>query len=171
LYEFIVANPPGRALDLGCGTGTNVVTLAEHGWQVVGVDFIPKAVRTARQKARQAGIDAVFYVGDVTKLDHIDGPFDLILDIGCYHSLGTAGMRAYRDQVRRLLDPGGAYLIYLFFKEQSLDSKLGGSKATESDLMPFSDFMDLIQRVDGSERGLRRSAWITYRNRNPKHDC
>ena len=45
--EFIAAAPPGKALDLGCGTGTNAITLAQHGWQATGVDFAPKAIRTA----------------------------------------------------------------------------------------------------------------------------
>src|SRR5438132_11612963 len=31
---------PGRALDLGCGTGTNCIYLAEHGWDATGVDFV-----------------------------------------------------------------------------------------------------------------------------------
>ena len=164
LYEFMQAIPPGRALDLGCGTGTNVITLAKHGWQATGIDFIPKAIKTARKKAQKAGVDVNFMVGDVTRLDQIEGPFDLILDIGCYHSLGPAGMRAYREQVRRLLAPGGCYMIYLFFKTEDQSSPLKGSNATEADLHPFLDFMELELRQDGEERGLLRSAWLIYRN-------
>lgn len=41
--EFIAGTPPGKALGFGCGTGTNAITLARHGWQVTGVDFAPKA--------------------------------------------------------------------------------------------------------------------------------
>jgi len=163
LYEYIAANPSGRALDLGCGTGTNVIKLAEDGWQVTGVDFVPKAIRTARKKAKQAGVDVELMVGDVTKLDNVDGPFDSILDIGCYHVLDPHRMRSYRDQVRRLLAEGGTYMIYLFFKMEDTDAKSKGSNATEADLVPFLDFMDLVKRENGTDRGDLRSAWITYR--------
>jgi len=142
-----------------------VITLAEKGWQVTGVDFVPKAIRTARKKAKQANVNVDFFVGDVTRLGHIEGPFDLILDIGCYHSLDPSGMQAYRDQVRRLLAPGGTYMIYLFFKPDVKDSMLNGSNATEADLRPFLDFMDFVQRKDGTERGIFRSAWITYQKK------
>jgi cyclopropane fatty-acyl-phospholipid synthase-like methyltransferase len=170
LYEFMQSNPPGRALDLGCGTGTNVIALAKHGWQATGVDFIPKAIKAARKKAHKAGVDVNLEVGDVTRLDAIEGPFDLILDIGCYHSLDSEGMKAYRQQVRRLLAPGGSYLIYLFFKTEDQSSAVKGSNATEADLKSFLDFLELEQRQDGEERGLRRSAWLTYRNQVSKHD-
>ena len=164
LYEFIQANPPGCALDLGCGTGTNVITLAEYGWQAIGVDFIPKAIHAARKKAKRAGVDVNFVVGDVTRLDQIQGQFDLILDIGCYHSIDPTGMSAYREQVRRLLAPGGSYLIYLFFNNEDQSSVRSGSNATEASLEPFLDFLELVKRENGTERGKLRSAWITYRN-------
>ena len=50
VMEFIARTPPGKALDLGCGTGTNAIALARHGWRVTGVDFIPKAILAARGK-------------------------------------------------------------------------------------------------------------------------
>ena len=83
--ELIKNNPPGRALDLGCGTGTNVITLAKHGWKATGIDFVPRAIKKAKTKAREENLQIDFRVGDVTHLDDFTEPFDLILDIGCYH--------------------------------------------------------------------------------------
>src|SRR6266480_276486 len=57
--------PPGRALDLGCGTGTTAVYMASHGWQMTGVDFVPKAIRVARAKASVAGLPVVFLRRDL----------------------------------------------------------------------------------------------------------
>lgn len=39
--------PYGRALDLGCGAGVWSVRLAQRGWEVTGIDIVPKAVRAA----------------------------------------------------------------------------------------------------------------------------
>jgi ubiquinone/menaquinone biosynthesis C-methylase UbiE len=125
LHEFIAAHPPGRAIDLGCGTGTNVLTLAQNGWQVTGVDFISKAIKTAKRKlalskvegTKLASVDADLRVGDVTKLRGIAGPFDLALDIGCFH--GVENKPAYLTELDRLLAPGGYWLLYGFFKPAS----------------------------------------------------
>ena len=46
----------GVALDLGCGTGTNVIFMAQHGWQATGIDFVAQAIRTARRKALRLGM-------------------------------------------------------------------------------------------------------------------
>src|SRR5260370_14518015 len=59
---------PGKALDLGCGTGTNSIYLARHGWETTGVDFVPRAIAQARRKAAAAGASPRFLVGDVTRL-------------------------------------------------------------------------------------------------------
>lgn len=77
VMEFLATATPGRALDLGCGTGTNAVTLARHGWQATGVDFSPKAIREARRKAQQAGLKIDFYCADVADLGMLSGPFDI----------------------------------------------------------------------------------------------
>src|SRR5215470_19319030 len=42
---------PGRALEIGCGTGTNAIYLAQHGFEVIGVDISPLAVENARAKS------------------------------------------------------------------------------------------------------------------------
>ncbi len=110
--------PPGRAIDLGCGTGTNAIYLAQQGWEVVGVDFVRRAVRAARRKARRAALSGRvrFLAGDVTRLDSLDldGPFDLALDIGCLHSLPPASREGYAQSVGRLVRPGGVFMLYMF---------------------------------------------------------
>jgi SAM-dependent methyltransferase len=104
----------GRALDLGCGTGTSSIYLAQHGFDVVGVDFSPKAIELAGHKARQAGVKVDFRLGDVSRLDFLRGPFDLILDVGCLHGLDSAGRARYADQLARLTRPGSRFLVFGF---------------------------------------------------------
>lgn len=101
LVDLITGRQPGRALDLGCGTGSDALYLAQNGWDVVGVDFVPEAIETARKRAVDAGASSRFVVGDVTQLRQsgVEGSFDLILDTGCYHSI-AAGLRdAYAAEV------------------------------------------------------------------------
>jgi len=106
-------NPRARTiLDLGCGTGTNVITLAQRGWQVVGVDFVKRAIQSARRKADQTGVSAEFVVSDVTRLEKVDGDFDLVLDIGCFHSLDTRERESYLQNLERLTKPGSTFLVY-----------------------------------------------------------
>ena len=54
LMAFSESHHPGRALDLGCGTGTNLVTMAQLGWQATGVDVSGRAIFQPRHKAHTA---------------------------------------------------------------------------------------------------------------------
>lgn len=106
---------PGRALDLGCGTGTNVLYLVRHGWTAVGVDFSSLAIEAARRK--EGGISgATFVEGDVTRLRGlgVEGPFDLLLDIGCFHSVVPSRRAAYVREVAAVARPGAPMLIFAF---------------------------------------------------------
>jgi len=162
LIDFIDTHPAGRSLDLGCGTGTNVVTLAKHGWKVTGVDFTPHAIRKARQKVIQNGVQADLIVENVTRLPHVTGPYDLILDMGCYHSLSEASHRAYIDNVLRLLADDGTFLLYAFIKRQP---GMVGPGVTEQDIEYIGQKLIISSRRDGSERGLMPSAWLTIHKR------
>ncbi len=107
----------GRALDLGCGTDTNAIYLAQHGFDVTAIDFSPKAIDLAREKAQQVNVKIDFRVGDVTRLDNLHEPhepFDLILDIGCLHGLGDEGKARYAQQVAKLSRVNSTLLIYAF---------------------------------------------------------
>jgi len=73
LLEFIRTHNPGRAIDLGCGTGTNVITLVNAGWDVTGVDFAPRAIKIARRKLSLACVEANLYLHYLPKLHSIAG--------------------------------------------------------------------------------------------------
>ena len=81
--------PYGQALDLGCGSGIWSIELARRGWQVTGIDIVPKAVRRARERARQAGVEVQFVDGDVAALRAagVGSGFRLVLDFGAVHGL------------------------------------------------------------------------------------
>ncbi|MBI5296543.1 MAG: class I SAM-dependent methyltransferase [Chloroflexi bacterium] len=161
LFEFIDTHPRGRAIDLGCGTGTNVITLAKAGWSVTGVDFASRAIALARRKTRAAHIQAKLRVGDATRLDGIEGPFDLALDMGCFHNIGDRA--AYLRELDRLLAPGGFWLMYGFVQAPaSLDGPGTSFGLGEADLELIHQHLTPVHRRDGSDRGSHPSAWFLY---------
>jgi ubiquinone/menaquinone biosynthesis C-methylase UbiE len=158
LLEFIEKHAPGMAIDIGCGTGTNVITLAQAGWQVTGVDFAPHAIKIAKRKVRKAGAQAELLVRDATKLEGISGPFDLALDMGCFHGLRDK-KADYLSELERILAPGGYWLMYGFYKPDP-DSDAPG--LVQSDLELIATTMSLRWRRDGYEKEERPSAWFLY---------
>ncbi len=102
---------PCRALELGCGTGTNSVWLAQQGFEVTGVDVAPLAVERAAARARVAGVKAHFLVADVLALAELDGPFEFFFDRGCYHAVRRAAPREYAPAVARQLAAGARGLV------------------------------------------------------------
>lgn len=155
---------PGRAIDIGCGTGTNVVTLAKAGWQVTGVDFAPRAVQLARQKIARAGVRAELFVEDATNVEGIGGPFELAFDLGCFHTIPQDGRKKYLEQLDRILAPNGFWLMYGFLKS---DASHAGPGLTEADLSRVSSWLTLLSRCDGIDgKGERPSAWFLFQKRN-----
>jgi len=108
LARIIQGRSPGRALDLGCGTGTDALYLASQGWHVVGVDFVPEAIGTAGSRAAAAGSSASFVVGDVTRLRQagVASDFSLVIDIGCYHAIPAGRRDSYAAEVAAVTAPG-----------------------------------------------------------------
>jgi SAM-dependent methyltransferase len=89
LVEGDDALPTGTALDIGCGTGDSSIYLAQHGWRVTGVDFVPKALGKARAKAAAKQVAVDFVHADATRLraEGIGTDFTLIIDNGCLHGM------------------------------------------------------------------------------------
>ncbi|GGQ69554.1 SAM-dependent methyltransferase [Kitasatospora griseola] len=107
---------PGRALDLGCGPGRNAVHLAARGFEVDAVDLSPVAVAWGRERAREAGVDVRFRCGDAFALGagELSGPYDLIVDSGCFHHLPPHRRVGYLALLDRVLAPGGLFALTCF---------------------------------------------------------
>jgi SAM-dependent methyltransferase len=142
---------PGRALDIGCGTGTNCAYMLAHKWDVTGIDFVPRAVRAAKQKAPAARL----LVGDVTRLAELGvrGPFDLMLDIGCFHSISEPRRDAYVAEMARVAAPGATFLLFAFGEEGPR-----GIVAPESEIRRrFSRDFDIAAVTPGAP--IRKQTW------------
>lgn len=164
------AGPPGRALDLGCGTGTTSVYLAAQGWEVVGVDFAPNAIaqarRRARREARQSGrqLRVTFLSADVSRPDLLRGaaPFDLLIDIGCLHGLSPAQQTRYAATLARLARPGATFLLYAFLPVPSSAGRHTLGLAPEAVRALFAPAFTVLSCVIGEEVTTPRpSAWYT----------
>ena len=102
---------PCRALELGCGTGTNCVWLAEQGFEVTGIDLAPLAVERAQRRAGAAGVNVHFLVADVLHLPELDGGFGFFFDRGCYHAVRRIAPEQYAPVVALQLASGARGLI------------------------------------------------------------
>ncbi|MBB3038938.1 class I SAM-dependent methyltransferase [Hoyosella altamirensis] len=107
---------PGRALDLGCGSGRYSVMLAERGWEVTGIDQVGLAIKRAEKHASEHHVHVRFLVGDVTALDPnvVGGPYDLILDVGCFHGLKNDERAAMGRGASRVASPNASLLMMAF---------------------------------------------------------
>jgi methyl halide transferase len=105
------AIPPCRALEIGCGTGTNSVWLAQQGFDVTGVDLAPLAIERAQARAATTGVPAKFLVADVLALPDLGEPFAFFFDRGCYHAVRRSAPHEYAPAVARQLAPGARGLI------------------------------------------------------------
>ena len=101
---------PGRALVLGCGTGTNAVYLASKGFKVVGADVAPSALKFAQKQADKAKVKVQWLVADAVAVPDI-GPFDLIFDRGCYHHVQKYNAAGFAKTVSRLTGEGALFLL------------------------------------------------------------
>jgi cyclopropane fatty-acyl-phospholipid synthase-like methyltransferase len=112
IRQLDLKNLPGKTLlEIGCGTGTNTIELARRGYEITALDFVPKAVDLAREKAKKAGVNIQFQVGDVLQAD-LKGPYDILFDRGVYHHLRHADLNGFQSFLKRVTRPGTRWLSF-----------------------------------------------------------
>jgi cyclopropane fatty-acyl-phospholipid synthase-like methyltransferase len=160
---------PGRALDLGCGSGLHTVTLAERGWKATGVDMIPKALERARKRIAEHGVSAEVVRADVTDLapDVVGTGYDFFLDVGCFHGLTDAQRHAMGAAVTAIAAPEAAMLL-LAFSAGSAPRPLprGADRPGIEAAFPAWSVIDAEPATtDGMPKPLRKAAPVWYRLR------
>jgi SAM-dependent methyltransferase len=110
------APAPGRAVDIGCGSGRDAVYLAKRGWRVTAVDFVDKALATAKQWAAEEGVQVEWVRGDVAELGRLGlAPgYDLLYDFGCIQGLPDAARHGAAAGLTELAAPGATLLVLAF---------------------------------------------------------
>ncbi|NUR90332.1 MAG: class I SAM-dependent methyltransferase [Nonomuraea sp.] len=167
LVEGHAALPPGRALELGCGTGTNAIYLARHGWDVAAVDLIDHAVDQARKKTAEAGVPVRVLHGDATRLDELDvpGPFDLFFDLSCYCGIPLHRRDAYATGLTQRAAPGALLLMFGYGPEPAenpaFEIKSWAAGVTADELRSRFAGWDLIDVTPGTNSV--PTSWFTLR--------
>jgi cyclopropane fatty-acyl-phospholipid synthase-like methyltransferase len=108
--------PPGQAIDLGCGEGSNAIYLSKIGFDVTGVDFSPTAIKRARANARAEGLEVTFFEDDLTNLHQVSGKFDLLVDFGALNDLQQVDRDLYMQNVLPLTHTGSCFILMCFAK-------------------------------------------------------
>ena len=165
------ALPAGRALDIGCGTGTNSLTLAKYGWQVLGIDFAEPAIAQAIIKAEnvheeiaRVGGSVRFLCADVTCLEAPSIPFSLVFDLGCLNGIPYTLRSNYARIVAEQAAPGALFLVYTHLPNPDRKGPIGCT--TEEIYELFGRAFVLDRREMGYELGNAVSMWNWFRRKN-----
>jgi 2-polyprenyl-3-methyl-5-hydroxy-6-metoxy-1,4-benzoquinol methylase len=111
LDEFSIE--PCRVLELGCGTGTNAILLAQLGFDVTAVDCSSLAIEQARAKASQAGVEVSWICGDVCSLSQPEEPFPFVFDRGCFHCVRRdISIDDMLRTLERVTAAGSKYIVF-----------------------------------------------------------
>lgn len=104
---------PCKAIDLGCGTASNAIFLAQHGFDVTGTDYSLAAIALCQKRGAAASVSVNWIEDDLTHLQHVSGTFDFLVDWGVYDDLTTNDRRAYLRNVLPLTHGKSQFLIYV----------------------------------------------------------
>ncbi len=168
LVEGAARLEPGRALDLGCGTGTVCVYLSRQGWDATGVDFVGRAVGAARRRAAAAGSSAMFMRADATRLPELGlrQGFDLVFDQGCLHSVPESRREAYVAGATALARQGATFLLFGFTPREKTRGGVGPRGLRRGEVEErFAPAWDLVEEVAGTPTGPYDAAWYRLRRR------
>lgn len=146
---------PCRAVELGCGTGTNALYLAEQGFEVTAFDLSPTAIEMAQKRAEAANLDMTFQVADLVRFDSDLEPFDFLFDRGCYHCARKIDFDGYLKTLTQLSHPGTRYLL-LTGNANEQNENQGPPRLHEheirADLGELFDF-DLVREIHFEDAG------------------
>jgi methyl halide transferase len=162
---------PCKALEIGCGTGDNAVWLAQHGFEVVGVDAAKIAIERAKQKAADANVRCGFSVQDFLS-GHVEGAsFGFAFDRGCFHTVDSDEDRTtFAKQVHRHLGDGGLWLSVIGNADDELADE-GPPRRTAREIVkavePYFEILSLVSSHFETKLPEPPRAWVCLMRKRP----
>ncbi|MDH3510251.1 MAG: class I SAM-dependent methyltransferase [Gammaproteobacteria bacterium] len=179
LPEICRQRKTGKALDIGCGSGTDSVFLASLGWEVTALDFMEKALEYTQQRAGEAGVSVTPVVADITTWDPPE-QYDLVLDHGLLHNMDPVRYPAYRERIMHAVAEDGDFVLlhwHPLFEGQA-QGENGPTRTPREDIKAFfapefqeryfarEEFEDLPDFVG---RGMTQAYYLFRRNPAESH--
>jgi len=163
LVEFVTSGgiAPTRTLEIGAGTGTNAIWLAERGFDVLGVDVSPLAVEQARTKMEGRDLRCRFATLDFIAAPAPDGPFHFIFDRGCFHVFDEPEERArFAAGVVAALEPSGLWLS-LIGSTEGEPREVGPPRRSAREVtLAIEPALEIVELRSVQFRGHDAKAWF-----------
>lgn len=163
LVEFVGSGEvtPGPALEIGAGTGTNSIWLAERGFDVLGVDVSPLAVERAKAKMDGRALRCRFDALDFLNAPVPGGPFQFAFDRGCFHVFDEAGERErFAAQVAAALAPGGLWLSLIGSTEGPPREVGPPRRSAREVILAIEPALEIVELRSAEFGGNHGKAWL-----------
>jgi SAM-dependent methyltransferase len=163
LVEFVASSglKPRRTLEIGAGTGTNAIWMAERGFDVLGVDVSPLAVERAHAKMEGRALPCRFAALDFLAAPPPGGPFQFVFDRGCFHVFDEPGERQqFAAQVAAALAPGGLWLS-LVGSTEGLPREVGPPRRSAREItLAIEPALEIVELRSAEFREHGANAWF-----------
>ncbi|OIO52481.1 hypothetical protein COY93_02265 [Candidatus Uhrbacteria bacterium CG_4_10_14_0_8_um_filter_58_22] len=137
--DFLLSNGfAGRLVDLGCGSGRDVVVFRSRGIEVLGVDLSAEEIATARSGYP----NCQFEVGDAEQLNFDDCSIGALFMINVVHYLDKH--RAL-EEACRVLKPGGFFLIHFNTMIADQDGRVDYAQ-DESEILKLTRNFEVVRK-------------------------
>ncbi len=161
LVDYVNESNRCRALDVGCGTGTDAIFLAQNGFSVSVIDISEEAIKIAISKGQEAGVNIDFKVGDVLNMPFEDETFGFVNDNGCFHQLSKSSWEVFVKEIARVMRPKARYLMKCFSDKEPPNPKLPHRLSEETIRKCFSGKFNVLHirpividgRIHGDHKG------------------
>lgn len=163
LVEFITSGAvaPCRALEIGAGTGTNAIWMAERGFDVRGVDVSPLAVEKADAKKGKRALGCSFAALDFLSAAPSGGPFQFAFDRGCFHVFDEPEERErFAAQVATVLKPGGLWLSLIGSTEGPAREVGPPRRSAREVIAAIEPVLEIIELRSTEFHGTHAMAWL-----------
>jgi len=161
LVEFVTSGgvTPGPTLEIGAGTGTNAIWMAERGFDVLGVDISRLAVEKARAKMDGRALRCRFAALDFLAASPDGGPFQFVFDRGCFHVFDEPDERQrFAARVAAALAPGGLWLS-LIGSTEGPPREVGPPRRSACEVtLAIEPALEIVELRSGEFRGQRAKA-------------